>query len=66
MNFNDFVNYYRTEEVIKKLQSGKHNIHTLLAIAYDCGFNSKSTFNRSFKKQTGLTPKEYLIKNKNK
>lgn len=66
MNFNDFVNYYRTEEVIKKLQSGKHNIHTLLAIAYDCGFNSKSTFNRSFKKQTGLTPKEYLLKNKNK
>ncbi len=66
MNFNDFVNYYRTEEVIKTLQSGKHNIHTLLAIAYDCGFNSKSTFNRSFKKQTGFTPKEYLTKNKNK
>lgn len=66
MNFNDFVNYYRTKEVIKTLQSGKHNIHTLLAIAYDCGFNSKSTFNRSFKKQTGFAPKEYLIQNKNK
>jgi AraC-like DNA-binding protein len=66
MNFNDFVNYYRTEEVIKTLKSGKHNIHTLLAIAYDCGFNSKSTFNRSFKKQTGFNPKEYLLENKNK
>lgn len=62
MNFNDFVNDYRTKAVITKLQSGEHNLQTLLGIAYDCGFNSKSTFNRAFKKHTSLTPKEYLAK----
>ncbi|MFN3852702.1 MAG: helix-turn-helix domain-containing protein [Spirosomataceae bacterium] len=62
MNFNDFVNYYRTQAVISKLKSGEHNLFTLLGIAYECGFNSKSTFNRAFKKQTSITPKEYLSK----
>lgn len=63
MNFNDFVNFYRTEAVIEKFQSGEHNLQNLLGIAFDCGFNSKSTFNRAFKKHTLLTPKEYLKKN---
>ncbi|MFT3825325.1 MAG: helix-turn-helix domain-containing protein [Chitinophagaceae bacterium] len=58
-NFNDFINYYRVQEVISKFQSGEHHTQTLLAIAYDCGFNSKATFNRSFKKITGKTPREF-------
>ncbi len=62
MNFNDFVNFYRTEAVIEKFQSGEHDLQNLLKIAFDCGFNSKSTFNRAFKKQTLLTPKDYLKK----
>ena len=66
MNFNDFVNYYRTEAVIEKFKSGEHNLQNFLEIAFECGFNSKSTFNRAFKKHTSLTPKEYLKKNLSK
>lgn len=63
MNFNDFVNKKRAEAVIEKLKSGEHAKHTLLIIALDCGFNSKTTFNRAFKKHTGLTPKQFIAKN---
>lgn len=63
MNFNDFVNFYRTQAVIDQLKSGKHSLLTLLAIAFECGFNSKSTFNRAFRKSTNLTPREFLKKN---
>lgn len=62
VNFNDFINNYRIEAVKEMLQNGKHKKSTLLGIAYDCGFNSKATFNRAFKKKTGQTPKEYLLK----
>jgi len=62
MNFNDFVNQYRTQAVIQKLSAQEHQIKTLLAIALECGFNSKSTFNRAFKQHTGLSPKKYLEK----
>jgi AraC-like DNA-binding protein len=59
-NFNDFINSYRVQETIEKLKKGEHQSQTLLGIAYDCGFNSKATFNRSFKKITGFSPKEWL------
>lgn len=62
MNFNDFVNHYRIESVKEKLEQGEHKHTTLLGIALDCGFNSKSTFNRVFKKSTSLSPKDYLYK----
>lgn len=64
MNFNDFVNKKRVEAVIKRLERLEHKKSTLLGIALDCGFNSKTTFNRAFKKQIGLTPKQF-IKSKN-
>ncbi|WP_188769563.1 helix-turn-helix domain-containing protein [Emticicia aquatilis] len=63
MNFNDFVNHYRTKALIAKIEEGEHNIQTLLGLALDCGFNSKSTFNRAFKRATNLSPKEYIEKN---
>lgn len=60
MNFNDWVNRYRAKEVIRKFEEGQHKQQTLLAIALDSGFNSKSTFNRAFKKHTGTTPARYV------
>jgi len=60
MNFNDFINNYRIEAVKEKFQNGEHKKSTLLGIAYDCGFNSKATFNRAFKKNTRLSPKEFI------
>ena len=60
MNFNDFINNYRIEAVKEMFQNGEHKKSTLLGIAYDCGFNSKATFNRAFKKNTGFSPKDYL------
>jgi AraC-like DNA-binding protein len=62
-NFNDFINQYRIKAVIACLLAGKHKTHTLLGIAYECGFNSKTTFNRAFKKHTSLSPQEYIKKN---
>jgi AraC-like DNA-binding protein len=59
-NFYDFVNTYRVEE-FKRLIAMPRNQHlTLLSVAFDCGFNSKSSFNRYFKKATGQTPSEYF------
>lgn len=60
MNFNDYVNSFRIEAVKKMLDEGGHITKTLLAVALACGFNSKATFNRAFKKNTGMSPKEYL------
>ncbi|WP_397444673.1 helix-turn-helix domain-containing protein [Polaribacter sp. R77954] len=62
MNFNDFINHYRIEAVKEKLKNGEHKTSTLLGIALDCGFNSKATFNRAFKKSTTLSPKDFLKK----
>lgn len=62
MNFNDFINTYRVEEVIRKIEAGEANSQTLMGIAYDAGFNSKSTFNRAFKRVKAITPKEFLEK----
>lgn len=58
-NFYDFINTYRVEEMRRRLHDPQFNNLTILAVAYDCGFNSKSSFNRIFKQKTGLTPSEY-------
>lgn len=59
-NFRDFVNYYRVEEFIERAQDEKYKNQTYLAIALAVGFNSKSSFNRSFKKVTNKSPREYF------
>ncbi len=58
-NFYTFINEYRVDEVKKRLKDPKYQNITVLAIAYDSGFNSKSTFNDFFKKVTGMTPSQY-------
>ncbi|MEW7290353.1 helix-turn-helix domain-containing protein [Aquimarina sp. 2304DJ70-9] len=60
LNFNDFINQYRVDAVKQMLANGKHQQLSLLGIAYECGFNSKATFNRVFKKITQTSPTEYL------
>lgn len=60
MNFNDFVNQFRIEEFKKRLSGGDHKQYSLVGLAFECGFNSKATFNRVFKKMVRLTPTEYL------
>lgn len=60
MNFNDFVNSYRVNAFKSMLKQGKHQQLSLLGIAYECGFNSKATFNRVFKKLTNFSPTQYL------
>lgn len=62
MNFNDYVNSQRTAAVIERLKAGHQKHKTLLALALECGFNSKSTFNRAFKKECGVSPKDYSLK----
>ena len=59
-NFYNLVNDYRVEEVKQRLENPQYKHLTILAIAYDSGFNSKSSFNTIFKEKTGSTPSEYL------
>lgn len=58
-NFFDFINKYRIEEVKNRIINPQYSHLSILGIAFDCGFNSKSAFNRLFKKYTGITPSEY-------
>lgn len=58
-NFFDFVNGYRIESVKEKMLDPKFSHYTILALAQEAGFKSKSTFNSYFKKATGLTPSAY-------
>jgi len=60
MNFNDLVNKKRVDRVVELIQKEKHLKYNLLGLAMQCGFNSKTTFNRSFKKVMGMTPIEYV------
>lgn len=59
-NFSEFINHYRVE-TFKKLAKMPQNSHlSLLGLAYESGFNSKTSFNTFFKKEMGITPKAYL------
>ncbi|MBP6385637.1 MAG: helix-turn-helix domain-containing protein [Pseudarcicella sp.] len=58
-NFFDFVNTFRIEEFKNIIIQPKYKNYTLLAVAFEVGFNSKSAFNRSFKKITNTTPSDF-------
>lgn len=61
--FYEFVNEYRVKDFLTKVEKGAHKKQTIFAIAMDAGFNSKSTFNKSFKMMMNDTPSRYIEKN---
>lgn len=65
-SFIDFVNEYRVDEFKEQIEQGKLAYLTFVGVAYECGFNSKSTFNRVFKNITGQSPSAYLKEAQNK
>jgi adenylate cyclase len=59
-NFSEYINHYRVE-TFKEIATTPKNAHlSLLGLAYESGFNSKTAFNSFFKKETGMTPNQYL------
>ncbi len=64
-NFFDFVNSYRVEYFNRQIVLPKNKNLTILAVAFECGFGSKSAFSRAYKKHSGITPSEFIKKNKN-
>ncbi len=59
-NFNSFINDYRISHFKKLLKKQSSANYSLIGLAYESGFNSKTVFNTYFKKVEGITPKEYL------
>lgn len=64
-NFNEYINNFRLDYFKKNAINPTNKHLTLLAIAYDSGFNSKSVFNAFFKKSEGVAPKVWLKSNQN-
>lgn len=60
VNFYDYINTLRIQEFKILVSLPENQKYTFLSLAYECGFNSKSAFNRFFKKATNLSPSEYL------
>jgi AraC-like DNA-binding protein len=60
--FYNYINHYRIAEFLVLAARQENKKYTFIALAYDCGFNSKTTFNKYFKLHTGQTPSEYFGK----
>lgn len=60
LNFRDFINTFRIEKAKERLPESSLKGFTISSVAFDCGFNSLSAFNRAFKKATGQTPSEFM------
>ncbi|MDY8136071.1 helix-turn-helix domain-containing protein [Aquimarina sp. 2201CG5-10] len=63
--FYELVNEYRVEYFLQMINENKHKEFTLVSIAFEVGFNSKSTFYKAFKEITNFTPTEYIRKAEN-
>jgi AraC-like DNA-binding protein len=61
-NFHHFINSYRVKEVIHKIKDPAQKNKTLLALAFESGFNSKSSFNKVFRDHTGQSPSHFMSK----
>ena len=65
-NFNEYVNSYRLEAFKTKALNPEYQHITLLGLAYESGFNSKSVFNQFFKESIGTTPRQWLKQKRSK
>lgn len=63
-NYYDYVNQYRMDEFKLLVKNGEYEKFTLDALAKRCGFSSRASFFRSFKKMAGITPNEYIKQHK--
>jgi len=63
-NFFDFINEYRVQEFIRLRKEQKNNHLNTLELAFQSGFNSKSAFNRAFRKKTGKSPRSFFAEEK--
>jgi AraC-like DNA-binding protein len=59
-SFNEFVNGYRVEAFKQNVRLLQQDNMTILAMAFDAGFNSQATFQRAFRSNTGMSPREYM------
>jgi TolB-like protein/AraC-like DNA-binding protein len=59
-NFNEYINAFRLRHFKEQALDPANNHLTLLALAYESGFNSKTVFNKFFKSMEGMTPKAWL------
>ena len=59
-SYYDYINEFRVEEFKTAIQNDKYSKYTLEALSEHCGFSSRASFFRSFKKVTGITPNEYI------
>ena len=66
VNFFELINKYRVEHVKRLLADPAYNHYTIIQIAYEAGFNNKASFNRYFKKEIGVTPSAFRIKENSK
>ena len=61
-SFFDLINKYRVDAIKKKIEMETYERYTLYGIACECGFKSRTSFNRVFKRETGLSPSDYKKK----
>jgi len=64
ISFSDFINRYRIEEAKKILISEKYKTHTIIAIAHEVGFKSKTAFYNAFNRVSEISPSTYIKENK--
>ncbi len=60
INFFELINRYRIKEVLEILKDDNRKSLNIIDVAYEVGFNNKVTFNKAFKKETSLTPTQYI------